>query len=160
MGPALQMRIEDGRRQVQETARRGASGSAVLEFSLMALLFWGILSGCFRIAYSAYIYSSLVSAVDGGARYASRVDFDASGLTFIAKIANMAAFGSPDGTGSPLAPGLTAANIAVTWSTDTKGTPLTMTVAVAGYSVNSLFQTFTFSRKPSVTVRYAGSYKP
>jgi Flp pilus assembly protein TadG len=135
-------------------------GNAVVEFSLAFLLLYGLLSGCFRIGYSAYVYGALVNAVDCGARYAARVDFDVPNHTFVSAVANMAATGTPDGSGSALAPGLAASNISVTWTTDTSGAPLTVSVSVAGYSVNALFQTFTFSGKPSVTVRYAGSYKP
>jgi hypothetical protein len=36
---------------------------------------------------------------------------------------------------------------------------MTLTLAVTGYSANVVFQTFTWSGKPRVTVRYAGSYK-
>lgn len=141
-------------------ARRRSRGNAVIEFSLVFLLLWALLSGCFRIAYSAYGYASLVSAVDGAARYAARVPFDVPGHGFVSKVANMAAYGSPAGGGPPLAPSLTPGNVSVSWTTDTTGAPLTMTVAVTGYSVNALFQTFTFSGKPSVTVRYSGTYKP
>ena len=158
MGPALQPRYD----QIRPGAGRGrrCRGNAVLEFSLGFLLFWGLLTGCFRIAYSAYIYAALVTAVDGAARYAARVPFDLPSHTFVSKVANMAAYGSPAGTGPALAPGLTPGKVSVTWTTDTAGAPLTITVAVAGYSVNTLFQTFTFSGKPSVTVRYSGTYKP
>lgn len=158
MCPALQPAFE--RTRADASRSRGCRGNAVIEFSLVFLLLWALLTGCFRIAYSAFVYGSLVSAVDGAARYAARVPFDLPGHTFVSKVANMAAYGSPAGTGSPLTPGLTPGNIAVTWTTDTTGAPLTMTVSVTGYSVNALFQTFTFSGKPSVTVRYAGTYKP
>ena len=141
-------------------ARARCRGNAVAEFSLSFVLLWTILGGCFRIAYSAYVYAALVNAVDGAARYASRVDFDVPNHAFASSVANMAATGSPSGSGAALAPQLTPANISVTWTTDTSGAPLTMTVSVVNYSVNALFQTFNFSGKPSITVRYAGSYKP
>lgn len=158
MFPKLQRSCEGSRPNAGRG--RGCRGNAVLEFSLVFLLLWALLSGCFRIAYSAYVYAALVNAVDGAARYAARVPFDVPGHTFVGKVANVAAYGSPDGTGSALAPNMTRGNISVSWSTDTSGAPLTITVAVTGYSVNALFQTFTFSGKPSVTVRYAGTYKP
>jgi Flp pilus assembly protein TadG len=140
-------------------ARASCRGNAVVEFSLVFVLFWTVLGGCFQIGYSAYVYGALVSALDGAARYAARVDFD-TGHTFVGGIANMAATGSPEGGGAPLAPQLSPSNISVTWTTDTSGAPLTMTVSATNYSVNALFQTVKFSGKPSITVRYAGSYKP
>jgi Flp pilus assembly protein TadG len=140
--------------------RRALKGNAVIEFSLVFLLFWCLLGGCFRVAYSTYVYYSLVSAVAGAARYAARVDFDIPNHSFVPAVANMAVYGSPAGGGTASAPGLSTGNISVAWTSDSTGAPLTMTVSVQNYSVNALFQTFTWSGKPSVTVRYAGSYKP
>lgn len=134
-------------------------GNAVVEFALVFLLLWALLSGCFQVAYSAYLYGALLRAVDGAARYASRVDFD-SQHAFVAGVANMAATGSPEGGRTPLAPQLSPSNISVTWIADTTGVPQTMTVTVVNYSVNALFQSVGFSGKPSITVRYAGSFKP
>ena len=134
-------------------------GNAVIEFALAFGLLWLLLNGCFRLGYSIYLYQSLVNAVGGAARYAARVDFDEPNHTFAAAVKNMAVYGSPSGGAVPVTPGLTASNISVTWQLDTKGVPVTVTVAVTGYSVNSVFQSFTCSGKPSVTVTYAGSYK-
>ncbi len=134
------------------------TGSAAIEFALTFLLLWALLAGVFRFGYSMFVYESLVSAVAGAARYAARVDFDSPGHTFIAKVKNVAVYGSPAGGTRPLAPGMTPANVNVTWTVDEVGVPVTLTVSVVDYSVNAVFQTFTWSGKPSVTVRFAGSY--
>ena len=89
----------------------------------------------------------LADAVAGGARYASRVDFDDPDHTFVGLVKNMTVYGNPDGTGHPLAPGLTTGIVSVTWTTDAKGVPQTITVGI------------TSSNKPSVTVQYTGSFK-
>jgi Flp pilus assembly protein TadG len=132
---------------------------AMVEFALVFGLLWLLLSGCFRLGYSIYVYQSLLNAVAGAARFASHVDFDEPNHAFIGPVKNMAVYGSPAGGALPLAPGLAASNISVTWAVDTKGVPVTLTVAVTGYCVNAVFQSFTFSGKPSVTVYYAGSFK-
>ena len=118
-----------------------------------------MLAGCFKIGYSIYLYQGLVSALAGAARYAARVDFDEPNHAFVQTIANVAVYGNPAGGSVPLAPGLTTGNIAVAWAYDAKSVPVTITISVTGYSVNALFQSFTWSGKPSITVRYAGSYK-
>jgi len=141
------------------TAAKTRRGMAVVEFGLVFGLLWLLLSGCFRLGYSIYLYQSLVSSVAGAARYASRVDFDEPGHTFAASVKNMAVYGNPAGGMVPIVPGLAAANISVTWSVDAQGVPMTITVKVVNYSVNAVFQSFTWSGKPSVTVCYAGSYK-
>ena len=140
--------------------RAPVRGNAVLEFSFVFLLFWALIAGSVRIGYSTYIYYSLVSGVAGAARYAARADFDVPDHRFAGAVANMAVYGSPTGLGSPLAPGLTPASISVTWTSDATGTPVTVTVSVKEFSVNAPFQTLAWKGKPSVTARYAGTYKP
>jgi Flp pilus assembly protein TadG len=140
-------------------SRKRRSGTAVIEFALVFALLWLILGGVFRIGYSIYLYQSLMAAVSGAARYASRVDFDDPDHAFIPAVKNMAVYGSPAGGTLPLVPGLEPSQISVTWAVDLKGVPSTISVAVTGYRANALFQTFTWNGKPSVTVRYAGSYK-
>jgi|SRR5215471_6466752 len=135
------------------------AGWATIEFALVFLLLWALLSGCFRLGYSIYLYETLECAVAGAARYAARVDFDSPNHAFITGVKNIAVYGDPSGGTVALAPGLATSNINVHWTLDTKGVPATITVEVTGYSVNALFQSFTWSSKPSVTVRYAGSYK-
>jgi Flp pilus assembly protein TadG len=132
---------------------------AVVEFALAFGLLWLLLSGCFRLGYSIYLYQSLLNTVAGAARYAARVDFDEPNHTFVAGVKNMAVYGNPAGGTAALAPGLTPDNISVTWTVDAKGVPDTITVQVTAYGVNAVFQSFTWSGKPSVTVCYAGSYK-
>lgn len=135
------------------------AGNAVMEFALTFCLLWAVLAGCFKIGYSIYLYQALVNAVAGAARYASRVDFDEPNHTFVQAVSNMAVFGNPTGGSVPLAPGLTTGNISVTWAYDAKSLPVTITISVTSYTVNALFQSFTWSGKPCATVRYAGSYK-
>ena len=139
--------------------RKSRRGMAVVEFALVFGLLWLLLSGCFRLGYSIYLYQSLVSSVAGAARYASRVDFDEPGHTFAASVRNMAVYGSPAGGTVPVVPALAASNISVTWTVDAQGVPMTITVKVVNYSVNAVFQSFTWSGKPAITVCYAGSYK-
>jgi Flp pilus assembly protein TadG len=136
---------------------KSTAGNAALELALTFMLLWTLLGGAFRFGYAMYVYESLVSAVAGAARFASRVDFD-SGHTFTTSVKNMAVYGSPTTGTAALAPGLTTANINVTWTTDATGLPLTITVSVTHYTINAVFQTFTWSGKPSMTVRFAGRY--
>lgn len=139
--------------------QRARAGNAMIEFALVFGLLWLVLSGCFRLGYSIYIYESALSAVAGAARYAARVEFDEPNHLFAAKVRNMAVYGNPAGGTAPLAPGLQPGHVSVSWVYDAKGVPVTITVSLTGYSVNALFQTFTWSGKPAVTVRYAGSFQ-
>ena len=135
------------------------SGMAVVEFTLAFGLLWLLLSGCFRLGYSIYLYQSLLNAIGGASRYAARVDFDEPNHNFVGAVQKMAVYGDPSGGTTPLVPRLATGNVSVTWTVDTKGVPETITIAVTNYSVNAVFQSFTWSGKPRVTVYYAGSYK-
>jgi Flp pilus assembly protein TadG len=150
-------------RQRDSLRRSGNShstaGSAAIEFALVFLFLWGLGTGVFRIGYSIYLYQSLSSAVAGAARYAAHVDFDSPAHTFVARVRNVGAYGSPTGGSAPLAPSLVPANFQVTWATDSKGVPLTMTLSLVNYSANGVFQNFSMNGKPSITVRFAGRYK-
>ncbi|MFB3828868.1 MAG: TadE/TadG family type IV pilus assembly protein [Bryobacteraceae bacterium] len=136
---------------------RSRRGNAAIEFALVFGLLWLLLSGVFRLGYSMYLYHRLLGAVAEAARYASRVTFD-PGHTFVPAVRNMAVYGQPTTGTAPLAPGLAVQHIAVTWTTDASGMPLTITVAVSGYTADALFQTFTWDGKPSATVRFCGRW--
>jgi hypothetical protein len=97
-------------------------------------------------------------AIAEAARDAARTDFDDPGDQFVTRIKNMAVFGNAAGTGAPLVNGLTPAHVNVSWTRDAADVPQTMTLAVQGYSINSLFGTLTCNNKPLVTMRYAGRY--
>ena len=137
---------------------RPARGSAAIEFALSFTLLWLLLSGGFQYGYSIFAYSSLLNAVAGAARYAARVDFDEPDHTFVSSVKNMAVYGSPTGSGTALAPELTVANISVTWTKDATGMPITITVSVVDYTAHPVFQSLSWSGKPSVTVRFAGRF--
>jgi len=143
----------------RQPCRRGQAGNAALEFALVFLLLWGLLTGVFRIGYSIFLYQSLSSAIAGAARYAAHVDFDSPSHAFAARVRNVAVYGSPTGGTTPLAPSLAPGNIQVTWTSDSRGVPLTMTVSVMNYSASAIFQTFQANGNPSITVRFAGRYK-
>ena len=142
---------------MKRTRWKSTAGSAIPELALSVVLLWALLSGAFRVGYGIYVYESLVNQVASAARYASRVDFD-TGHTFVSSVQKMAVYGSPNGGTAALVRDLTTANINVTWTTDSAGVPLTITVSIINYSVDAVFQTFSFSGKPAVTARFAGRY--
>jgi Flp pilus assembly protein TadG len=132
------------------------SGAAAIEFALTFLLLWLLMAGTFRLGYGMYVYESLVSALAGAGRYAARVEFDSPDHQFIGRIQRLVVYGAPTGGTDPVAPGLTPSHVSVTWSADEKGVPRTITVTIVNYTVNALFQSFTWSGKPYVSVRFAG----
>ncbi len=138
---------------------RSRLGSAAIEFALSYLLLWAVLGAVFQFGYAMYAYDRLASAVDGGARYASRVDFDEPAHNFVTQVKNMTVYGNPDGSGETLAPGLTTDRVSVSWTADAKGVPETITVGISDYPIPVVFRAYTYTNKPRVTVKFAGSYK-
>lgn len=140
--------------------RRGERGNAVIEFALGFSLLWACFAGVFQWGYSMYIYNGLETAVRNAAFVAAKADFNVTnGGTSVTTLAkNMAVYGHPDGTGTPLLPNLTTQNISVSYVTNA-GVPSSITVAITGYSVNTVFKTFNFTNKPSVTAPYSGAMK-
>lgn len=144
-------------------------GSTLVEFALSFFLIFSIFSGVFQFAYSFYVYNTLVSAVREGARYASLKPYDSTTTTpsgaFLNAVQNMVVYGdaNPANGAAAVVPGLTRANVALTVTGSGTGTltaPSQMTVAIDGFTINSVFGTWTISRKPTCTFPYMGILTP
>jgi Flp pilus assembly protein TadG len=137
---------------------RSERGNTLVEFAISFVVLWAFLVGIFQFGYAMYVYNGLASTVASGARFASQVKFDAPANSFVPKVKNMVVYGSPNGGVQPVVPGLKAEQVEVTWTTDAAGVPQTITVAIRDYAVNAVFTSYRFTRKPSVTMRYAGTF--
>jgi Flp pilus assembly protein TadG len=147
---------------------RGKRGSAMLEFALSATVLTGLLVGVFQIGYTFYAYNVLEHAVRGGAQYASLKPYDsastAPGSAFLTAVQNMVVYGDPNpqAGATPVLNGFTTSNVHVTvtgGSADgTLAAPVSMTVSISGYRINSVFSTTTLTGRPSVTFPYTGPY--
>lgn len=123
------------------------------------VLLFALFAGVFQFGYTMYIYNGLATAAAQGARLAARSTFTAPGTTFVQSVKNMVVFGSPSGGTVPLVPGLTTANVEVTWTADAAGVPESVTVSIRNYSINAVFTNYTFDAKPKATMRYEGRYR-
>jgi Flp pilus assembly protein TadG len=142
---------------------RKRRGSALLEFALATSILVPLFTGTFQFGYTLYVYNNLQSAVRGGARYASMRPYDSAGPTpsheFSTAVRNMVVFGNPDGTGQPVSPGLTVSNVQIQPNMN-GAAPESITVQIAGYTVDAVFTSFTFNGKPSTTFPYTGTVQP
>jgi hypothetical protein len=113
----------------------------------------------FQYRYSMYIYNYLQTSVMDGASYASRADYCADNTDFATQVKGMVVYGDPTATsGTATVPGLTTANVAVIVTPATF--PDTATVRIVNFTANAMFQSFTFTNKPAVTMMYLGNYRP
>lgn len=138
-------------------------GSAIVEFALGSGVLLVAFTGTFQYGYALVQYNRLENAVSQGARYASIVPYDSATTTpsspFQAAVQNMVLYGSPKAGATPVLSGLTSANVTLT-VTFANGVPESMTVAITGYTIDSLFGTFTLTGKPQVAYPYQGTWAP
>lgn len=132
-------------------------GSAILELALSASFLVTLLAGAMQYGHTFYTYGQLQEAVRNGARYASIRPFTAASPACVARMQDAVRHMVADGS---TAPGLTPSQVVVTYQTDSKGVPATVTVAVDGFAVDSLFSLHTFRGVPSITIPYLGRYAP
>jgi hypothetical protein len=101
--------------------------------------------------------------VNTGAQFAAMRKYDSGSSTpstaFSTAVKNVVVYGNPNGTGSPLVPGLTTShvNLGVTF---VNGVPSRVRVWINGYTIDSIFTTTNCTNKPSFTYPYYGIYQP
>jgi Flp pilus assembly protein TadG len=141
-------------------------GHAMLELAISAGVMVSCLVGTFQFGYTFYTYNQLVTAVGNGARYAAQRTYRSGSTQDVergnAAIRNMVAYGDaqPAPEATPIAPKLTPADVEVRWDRAGDGTPLHVTVAIKGYTMDAIFRSFTFDGRPSVQFPYVGKYAP
>jgi Flp pilus assembly protein TadG len=86
-------------------------GAAMVEFALIALLFFMILFGIIEFARAFFVYNTLVEATRRGARVAAVCPVSAGGIT---QVKQVTIFDTPGGSSTPLL-GLTENNIRVSY---------------------------------------------
>jgi Flp pilus assembly protein TadG len=138
--------------------RNSRRGNGAIEFAIGFSLLWGCFSGVFQYGYSMYIYNSLQAAVTDGAAYASRATICKTSNSFRDAVRGMVVFGDPAASsGAARVPNLTVGKVDVLRTpTDF---PSTVTIRITDFTVNALFQSFTFSNKPTVTMPFIGQYQ-
>lgn len=101
----------------RETTRKAASrrnqrGAALVEFAIAATVLLTLIFAVLELGRLLWVHNALNDAARRGARYAVNQPQSASSL---AEIRNVAVFGNPEGTGSPLVNDLTADKVKVTY---------------------------------------------
>jgi Flp pilus assembly protein TadG len=147
------------------TVNRGrTSGSVLVEFTLSATFLIGVFLGVWQFGYGFFIYSELEQSVRAGARYASLRTYNSANSTptsdFLTAVQNVVVYGdpSPPNGATPVAPGLTTANVSVTVTFTS--VPTTMNVAITGYKLPTYFGNQTLNGKPTTSFPFVGVFGP
>jgi Flp pilus assembly protein TadG len=145
---------------------KGQRGHAMLELAVSAGVMVSCLAGTFQFGYTFYTYNQLVTMVGNGARYAAqrtyRTGTDQDVERGNAAIRNMVVYGDaqPVPGAVPVVPKLTPEQVEVRWALAGDGAPVTVNVAIKGYTMDAIFRSFTFDGRPSVEFPYVGRYAP
>jgi Flp pilus assembly protein TadG len=147
-------------------SRKKRSGSVLVEFTLSATFLIALFLGVWQFGYGFFIYNELEEAVRAGARYASLRTYNSGTSTptadFLTAVQNVVVYGDPAGGTTPIAPGLTTANVSltVTFSATVPGVPTNMNVAITGYQLPTYFGSQTLTGKPTTTFPFVGVFGP
>ena len=135
---------------------RARRGSVLIEFAISLSLLVTVLAGVWQFGYSFYLYNALLSAVRGGARYASLTAYDAE---FHSRVKNMVVYGDPEpaATALPVVPGLTPEQITVTEQFNGPA-PERVEVRVEEFPIPTVFRIFTLKGKPRCSFNYLGRF--
>ena len=118
------------------------------------------MAGVYQLGSSLYTYNQLTIAVSNAARFAGRDGVVPSKDQYLGRIRNVAVFGNPEGTGTPIVSGLQTSNVIVSLEEDTAGVPRNVTVRIRNFAIDGGLTRTTLTNKPYATSSYAGRYQP
>ena len=120
-------------------------GSAILEFALSATVLVAFFAGVFQVGYTFYAFNALEHAVRTGAQFASDKGADASADAIRSEVVKAA--GGLNG--------LTNSNVQVVVNRDPAGgSPVSVTVSITSYRINSVFSSTMLNGRPNATFPY------
>lgn len=129
-------------------------GTQLVELAIVVPVMLMLVGATAEFGRFFYTYSTLSKATRAGARYQiSQVPGANWGLT-----KNLVVYGNTAGTGSPLLPGLTTANVAVTENRSAAGALQTVTIGITGYGYQPIFDLGKLTK--STTLSLAVNVKP
>ena len=114
------------------TPRRGQRGAALVEFAIAATVLLTLIFAVLELGRLLWVHNALTDAARRGARYAVNQPKSETSLT---EIKNVAVYGNPAGTGSPLVNELTRDHVIVTHTSWGVGAG-TVTVEIDKYDFN------------------------
>lgn len=111
-----------------------------------------------------YEYTTAAKGARAGARYLASKSVTSTGTNWQTNAKNMVVYGNTAGTGSPILPGLSTANVQIQYSGGVTAVPELVKVSIVNYEHEPLFDvgqmlhvpslSLNIDVKPSVTMRY------
>jgi Flp pilus assembly protein TadG len=144
--------------------RHDEQGVQLVELAIvlpLLLLMFGSIAEFGRYMYE---YTTAAKGARAGARYLISKSVTSTGTDWEANAKNIVVYGNPAGTGNPILPGLSTANVQVEYSGAVSAVPELVKVSIVNYEHESLFDigemlnapalSLNIDVQPSVTMRY------
>ena len=138
----------------------------MLELAVSAGVMVSCLSAAFQFGYTFYVYNQMVTAVGNGARYAAQRTYRAATVQDTergnAAIRNLVVYGDsqPAPDAAPVVRNLKPEQVQIRWNLKKDGAPDAVDVSIRNYTVDAVFRSFTFDRRPLVEFPFVGRYAP
>ena len=146
---------------------RDERGIQLVELAIVLPIFVILFAATAEFGRYFYEYTTLAKASRAGARYLATAAVNSAQDT-TAK--NIVVYGNPAGTGSPVLPGITTANVLITRQGGVPVLPQTVKVEITNFKHQPLFDLGALTKvtslsmnvdvKPSVTMRYLLTQPP
>src|SRR5687767_6858228 len=144
--------------------RRDERGVQRVELAIVIPIFCLLFGAVAEFGRYFYEYTTVAKGARVGARYMASKSVTSTATDWEANAKNMVVYGNVGGTGDPILPGLSTANVDVQYQGTTTGIPETVTVSIIDYEHESLFDiggllktpglSLNIDVKPSVTMRF------
>jgi len=143
--------------------RSDERGVQLLEVAIVIPILLVLFGAVAEFGRYFYEYTTVAKAARVGARYLANKSVT-SGINYEGQAKNLVVYGNIGGTGTPVLPGLTTANVQVDYVGGTSGIPDLVKVSIINYQhqsivdlgkmLNSTTLSTNVDVKPSVTMRY------
>jgi Flp pilus assembly protein TadG len=144
--------------------RRDEQGVQLLELAIVLPILCLLFAAVAEFGRYFYEYTTVAKGARVGARYLASKSATSTATNWEANAKNIVVYGNTAGSGSPILPGLTTANVDVQYQGGTAGIPDMVKVSIVNYQHQSLFDlggllktpalSLNVDVKPSVTMRY------
>ena len=144
--------------------RRDEQGVQLLELAIVLPMLCLLFGAVAEFGRYFYEYTTAAKGARVGARYLASKSATSNANNWEVNAKNIVVYGNPAGTGDPILPGLTTANVEVQYQGGTAGVPDTIKISIIDYQHQSLFDlgallnsetlSLNVDVKPSVTMRY------
>lgn len=146
---------------------KNESGVQLVELAIVIPIFVLLFAAVAEFGRYFYEYTTMAKSSRAAVRYLATAAVNNAEDT---KAKNIAVYGNPDGTGSPLISGLTTGNIVITRQGGVPVLPQTVRVEISGFQHQPIFDLGAITKidalslnidvKPSVTMRYLLTQPP